>query len=217
MHERAEQLGPGASEPPTDPLGELCAGRINRVTLTLAGELVASEAAVPAAVLPGSFDPLHEGHRRLAGVAADLLGRPVSFELSVRNVDKPALFPVDLRHRIAQFAGLAPLELTDAPSFLAKARLLPGAAFVIGVDTAHRLLDPRYHVDDAAVMIRNLCEIRRHGVRFLVAGRRLPGGRFRTLSDLTVPAELTDCFQAIPEDRFRLDLSSTQLRAHREG
>ncbi len=38
-----------------------------------------------------AFHPLHDGHRKMAQVAADILNTDVEFELSVRNVDKPAL------------------------------------------------------------------------------------------------------------------------------
>ena len=48
-------------------------------------------AARPAAVLAGSFNPLHAGHLGLAGAAAAVLGTPVDFELCICNADKPPL------------------------------------------------------------------------------------------------------------------------------
>ena len=49
---------------------------------------------VPAAgslVFPGSFDPLHEGHRLMARIAEEIAERSLSWEISVTNVDKPLL------------------------------------------------------------------------------------------------------------------------------
>jgi len=42
-------------------------------------------------VFPGSFDPLHEGHRLMARIAEEIAERPLAWEISVTNVDKPLL------------------------------------------------------------------------------------------------------------------------------
>src|SRR5439155_12492175 len=102
----------------------------------------------PAAVLPGSFNPLHPGHTGLAAAAAGRLSVPVAFELSVANVDKPELTADEVARRVARFAGLGPVWVTRAATFEAKAGLFPGAAFVLGFDTAVRLIDPKYYRDD---------------------------------------------------------------------
>src|SRR5947208_570464 len=103
---------------------------------------------LPAALLPGSFNPLHHGHTGLAAAAAAHLGVPVAFELSLANVDKPELDPDEAARRVAQFAGVGPVWVTRAATFAAKADLFPGAAFVLGWDTAARLIDPRYYAAD---------------------------------------------------------------------
>jgi len=56
-----------------------------------------------------------------------------------------------------------------------------------------------------------LVAVRTAGCRFLVAGRRLQG-RFRTASDLSIPAGFTDLFEELPEADFRVDTSSTEAR-----
>lgn len=163
------------------------------------------------AVLPGSFNPLHAGHQRLAGAAAELSGREVLFELSVANVDKPPLTEAEVLRRLAQFEGSARVVLTRAPRFVEKARVLPASVFVLGWDTFVRLLDPRYY-EGAKAMRVALLEIRDLDCRFLVAGRTQDGA-FRALDVTDVPAEFAPMFEAIPESRFRVDISSTELRA----
>mgnify|MGYP003488302690 CR=1 FL=1 len=101
--------------------------------------------------------------------------------------------------------------LTRAPRFVEKARLFPGNAFVIGWDTAVRLVHQRYYDDSEAAMHAALEEMRDLGVRFLVAGRAQDGA-FLTLADAEVPPRFASMFEGIPESRFRADISSSELR-----
>ena len=55
-------------------------------------------------------------------------------------------------------------------------------------------------------------EIGRSGGHFLVAVRIDAAGRVRALSDISVPPRYADLFTEIPEQRFRLDTSSTEIR-----
>jgi hypothetical protein len=165
----------------------------------------------PLAVLPGSFNPLHRGHRLLAAVAGRRLGAAVHFELSVANADKPDLSPDEVARRVAQFAGVGPVWVTRAARFVEKAALFPGAAFVVGWDTAVRLVDPRYYGDlarrDAA-----LAAIRAAGCRVVVGGRVDPAGDFRVWDGAGLPDLLRGLFEVLPEAEFRADISSTELR-----
>lgn len=192
-------------------IGRLLAGEVDRVTALANGRLVTGR-PVPALCYPGSFNPLHAGHIALARVAADLAGAPLSFELSVHNVDKPPLSTEEITARLAQFAGRADVELTAQPTFAGKAVLMPGTTFVVGVDTARRLLDPAYYGGSPSAMAATLEGMWTLGTRFLVAGRLDPSGRFTTLDDVVVPGAWRRHFQAIPEGRFRIDMSSSELR-----
>jgi nicotinamide mononucleotide (NMN) deamidase PncC len=200
------------SLPSSSPIEQLLSGTIARVTVCPDGQLMRS-APLPSAVLPGSFNPWHGGHRGLAQTAAQILGTPVHFELSALNVDKPALTPGEIRRRLAQFAWQATVELTRAPTFLEKSRLFGDVTFVIGADTAERLVAARYYADSEAQMDAALEEMARRGARFLVAVRRDAAGRVRSLADAAVPARFAGLFTQIPESRFRFDTSSTELRA----
>ncbi|HEY4173859.1 MAG TPA: hypothetical protein VGM42_12595 [Rhodopila sp.] len=196
----------------TDLIDRLLAGEVDRVTVLSDGQMMLS-AAVPLLVLPGSFNPVHDGHVSLARVAEEVRQQPATFEISVTNVDKPALTGETVRVRIAQFAGKRALELTRAPTFLEKSRLFPGATFVIGADTAERLVAPKYYGDDADRMTVALEEIAGVGCSFLVAVRVDGAGRVRTLKDIAVPGRFAGLFTEIPEHRFRSDTSSSEIRA----
>ena len=143
------------------------------------------------------------------------MGEPVAFELSVTNADKAPLRAVDVRRRLEQFDGLGTVELTRAPTFREKARVLPGVTFVVGVDTAERIVEPRYYDGTSAGVVAALSDIGGRGCRFLVAGRVDGRGRFVTLRDVAVPQPVAHLFDQIPEARFRCDVSSTGLRSAR--
>src|SRR5438552_3573326 len=130
-----------------DTIDQLLAGELDRVTVQPDGQMTLS-APQPFVLFPGSFNPLHEGHLLLARVAEELSQQPLAFELSVTNVDKPPLAGETVRHRLAQFAWKSAVELTRAPTFVEKSRLFPGTTFVVGADTAERLVAPKYYGDD---------------------------------------------------------------------
>ena len=199
--------------PTVDTIDKLVAGELNRVTAQPDGQMMLS-APRPLVLLPGSFNPLHAGHVLLARVAEELRQQPLAFEISVTNVDKPPLTGMTVKQRIAQFAWKSPVELTRAPTFLEKSRLFPGTTFVIGADTAERLVAPKYYGDDELQMHVALEEIGNSGASFLVAVRvDATASRILTLSDIPVPRRYADLFSEIPEHRFRLDTSSSEIRA----
>lgn len=166
----------------------------------------------PLAVLPGSFNPLHVGHRALAEVAGRRLGCEVHFELSVTNVDKPELPPEVVAERVRQFVGVGSVWVTRAAGVLKKSDLFPGAAFVLGFDTAVRLIDPKYYAGERGrdAALEKMIE---RGCRVLVGGRADDAGVFRVWEDGLAGA-FRDLFEVIPEGEFRVDVSSTRLRAN---
>ena len=204
-----ERLEP-FEEPVVDPGRMLLEGSVPYVVADGDGS-ASSGPPYPAAMLPGSFHPLHAGHEALATVASEILGTEVAFELSAANVDKPPLTYADVSRRLRQFEGRGTVVLTRAATFVEKARVLPGSTFVIGFDTAMRLFDPKYYGGSVIAMDEALVELRSSGCRFLVAGR-VEDDRFRSLDDVGVPTGYKDMLTSIPESAFRRDVSSTEIR-----
>jgi nicotinamide mononucleotide (NMN) deamidase PncC len=169
----------------------------------------------PRGILCGSFNPLHQWHTALRAAAERILGGPVYYEMSIRNVDKPPLDFLTIDRRRAQFTE-QPLALTASPTFAAKADSLPGVTFVVGVDTAERIVQPKYYHDSEEATRAALNHLRDRGCRFLVAGRK-NDGRFATLAGASLPAEFAGLFRELPETEFRVDISSTELRRREQG
>jgi nicotinic acid mononucleotide adenylyltransferase len=168
------------------------------------------------AVLPGSFNPLHRGHLKLKQVAERVLQIPVVFELSLHNADKESLSDVTVNERLSQFTSET-VYLSRASLFSQKAALFPACTFVVGLDTAERILNPRFYGFDRTRMLSSLLELAELGHRFLVGGRlqnaeSASESQFCTLEDMFIPTELTQLFKQIPASMFREDVSSTQLR-----
>ncbi len=193
-----------------DPIARLLDGTARTVLVAPDGTLSLDQ-PMAGALLSGSFNPLHAGHERLAEAAASALGVPVTFELPILNADKAPLGYAEIERRLAQFRGRYSVVLARAALFVEKAALFPGCIFVLGYDTAARLVDPRYYGGDPA-RDAALSAIRAHGCRFLVAGR-VQDGVFHTLDEIAIPAAVRDLFMGLPEQAFRVDLSSSAIRA----
>lgn len=192
-------------------VGRVLAGQTEFVGVYADGRV--REAGIrPRVLLSGSFNPLHAGHEGLANAAADLLGQPVALDLALVNADKPPLALEVALGRLGQMAGRWPIYLTRAATFVEKARLFPGVAFVVGHDTAVRLLAPRYYAKEEGGVTAVLDELRQLGVRFVVAGRTNAEGVFHDAADLSIPMGYDSLFIPLPARKFRLDISSTALR-----
>jgi hypothetical protein len=165
----------------------------------------------PQVIMPGAFNPLHDGHRRMMQVAEKMLGQSAAAEISILNVDKPPLDYIEIERRLGQFPADRPVFLTRAARFEEKSRLFAGATFIVGVDTLRRIADPRYYGDDPSAHQRAIEQIAARGCRFLVFGRDLGAGFIR-LADLDLPDSLRVICRDVPPEVFREDVSSTALR-----
>jgi nicotinamide mononucleotide (NMN) deamidase PncC len=149
-------------------------------------------------MLPGSFNPVHQGHCNLLKVAEEMTGLYGIFELSCANVDKPDIPEEEILCRVSAIRDV-PVALTHAPRFVQKAKLFPKNTFVLGYDTAERLI--AYAQPGEWEYFQTL------ETSFLVASRN-----FQTLEKLSLPKGFEALFIEIPKDKFHEDVSSTQLR-----
>lgn len=194
-------------------------------------------------VLSTSANPFHAGHEQLALAAAGLLrsiGRAplhLAFEVALHNADKAPIDTSAALARIGQIAGparvaapagmpqlsgsLYPALLTQAALFMDKARLMPGCSFVIGIDTAVRLLDPKYY-GGAEGLCQSLASLSDLGARFVVAARAAGASRPGTTGEQVhtlaafrhlIPAGHEDMFLELPASSFLANISSSAIRA----
>ena len=151
----------------------------------------------------------------MARIAARITGLPVAWELSIGNVEKPALDFAEIRSRTARFAGDG-AWLTSAPTFVEKLALFPGVPFVVGADTFVRLGDPRYYGGCGERARAAVARIARESGGLVVFGRARDGV-FVDPSQLQAPEPLRAIARFVGEAEFRDDVSSTVLRRAASG
>ncbi|KAL2509662.1 Nucleotidylyl transferase superfamily protein [Forsythia ovata] len=117
------------------------------------------------------------------------------FELSAVNADKPPLTVSQIKERVMQFEKVGKtVIISNQPYFYKKA--------------------PKYYGGDYDRMLKILLECKNTGCIFLVGGRDVDGV-LKVLDDFDIPEELKDMFISIPVERFRMDISSTEIRRSR--
>ena len=158
-------------------------------------------------ILSGSFNPLHDGHINLLKASLNEYNKIPLYEISITNVDKSKIVFNDLLNRISQFKSLGRLVITNSPTFEEKSKIFTKSIFVIGYDTAERLVDNKYYKNGFK---ESLNIIERNNCSFLVSGRLIKNKYYKPAN---INFEGYDyLFDTLAEEKFRLDISSTELR-----
>lgn len=170
--------------------------------------------------LAGAFNPPHAAHFGVAQKALETLAlrfgeyREVVFSTTVNPPHKDALTVAAMLQRIRLMEGRDFVLTEDDPLFLDKARRFPGAHFILGADALIRFLDPKW-----GQPVRDmLAEFEMLQTKFLIPGRVVDGVYVQWEQ---VREQFSESLQGydhlfIPVD-FRLDLSSSQIRAEQRG
>lgn len=160
-------------------------------------------------IIPGSFNPFHGGHDQMGTTAKFITGKEPIFEISKKNVDKLEISVEELDRRLQQFRGRWDVVVTrDASRFVDKAKAYGDCDFVIGEDTAVRIVDPKYYfASDKTQMLLNLEKLRDAGVKFYVLQR--PGVSPAWPEDDRIAALVRELFIKLPGQNMA---SSTMIR-----
>ena len=161
-------------------------------------------------IFPGTFLPFHKGHLTIQKIAEEKIETPVTFEISICNVEKALLSYYEIEKTLDQFRPGQNWVLTNAPTFVEKAAIFKESTFVLGMDTLIRIFDPKFY-ENKKVMRLKLNVFIENDIRFVAFGRQV-GSQFMTLNDYLIPEEFKDRFIGITETEFREDVSSSAIK-----
>ena len=166
---------------------------------------------LPKAIFSGSFNPLHQGHKTMHDHARKVLNTDIFFEVCIQNADKPALNYEEVTNVIDQFNSSDNWLLTKVGKFTEKAMLFPNSTFILGIDTLARVVNEKFYLNKDQMLVE-LEIFNSNNNNFLVFGREVEGS-FISLQDINIPKHINSRFAEVAEQDFRLDISSSSLRA----
>ena len=162
------------------------------------------------ALMPGAYNPPHEGHHGMAEAYEKLVYAHVVYNVCATPPHKDMLSVQDLLKRAKLLRGKDVLFSQGDPFYLDKARLYPNTPMLLGADAMVRLLDPKWGMEITPM----LEEFDSLNTRFAIAGRTV-NGKYTTVLDiidsltLDQRARFDHLFDEIPG---KWDVSSTEIR-----
>jgi nicotinic acid mononucleotide adenylyltransferase/nicotinamide mononucleotide (NMN) deamidase PncC len=159
------------------------------------------------ALMPGAFNPPHEGHFGLANAVKLQWRTDVIFEICATHPIKPTLTVQQMLQRAKLLRGHHILFTQDS-LYIDKARAHPNMPLVVGADAMLRILDPQWGNPE-----EQLKEFTKLGTEFWIASR-LVDGKLITKNDIM---NLIPISYDIDVFNFRgikgqWDISSTEIR-----
>lgn len=162
-------------------------------------------------LMPGSFNPPHEGHTGTADAFQNQTGKRVVFEVTSDPPHKPEVSVQDLLKRAKLLQGRDRLFTKGMPKFAEKAKAYPRVPLILGADTLLRILDPKWGIDPKE-LIRQFI----NDQTTLYVSGRMVDGKFTTRDDIVngLDPKVTKGFdmRVFQELEGRWDISSTELR-----
>jgi len=144
-------------------------------------------------LFPGTFNPLHEGHRAAVEQSLDV-GDTCGWVINVDPIHKKTLTGVDLLARVADIQSKSkdPIIFTQGqPLFLDKIQKNPHRNWIVGTDTLERMLDPKWGIDPTDL----LEAIYTSAGQIHVVGHYAPGERAKDYIQRLVPEKYREPFK----------------------
>jgi hypothetical protein len=165
------------------------------------------------AMMPGAYNPPHEGHLSTAQHVLDDYNQTVVYEVTAEPPHKEPLSVQALLQRAKLLQGHDRLFTKSNPLYLDKANAYPGVPLVLGADAMVRMLDPKWGIKLNDLFVK----FDRLQTKLLVSGR-LIGDKFITCDDILNDLKDKDynlwnlASHVMRPVSGRVDISSTELR-----
>lgn len=160
---------------------------------------------VHSAIMPGAYNPPHEGHFGLAEAVFLNTGYRVAHQVTIDPPHKDAMTGQKILERAKMLAGHTTVFSCGDPLYIQKAERYR-TPIVLGADALLRMFDPKWGVD-VTTLLERLTAL---GTKIFVSGRKVDG-EFLTLNEVLKRTGIANfgTFKSIPGD---WDISSTEVR-----
>jgi cytidylyltransferase-like protein len=166
------------------------------------------------ALMPGAYNPPHEGHIGVAEEVNLTYHKRVVFEVTAEPPHKEALTVQQLLQRAKLLQGHDRLFTRKEPFYIDKARAFPKTPLILGADAMVRILDPKWGLD-IGEMFGQLYEL---GTKLYVSGREIDG-TFTTCENILDDIKAKQPFNVWASARIVMlpvkgewNVSSTEIR-----
>lgn len=166
------------------------------------------------ALMPGAYNPPHEGHFGMAEEVQYAFHKSVVFEVTAEPPHKDALTVQQLLQRAKLLQGRDRVFTQKEPFYIDKARAFPKMPLVLGADAMVRMLDPKWGLD-IKEMLGSFYEM---GTKLFIVGREV-NGVFTTCENILDDIKTNHPFNVWASARIIMlpikgewNVSSTEIR-----